>query len=337
MSLPTVVFIDTSIFAGQHYNFVSTAFSTFLPIARQRNITLVLPDPTEREIRRQIVERSEVAVKALDEVRRRAPFLVKWQHFPKRITGDLYSEWEIKKIASTELAEFFGHFKVVKLGYDNINLSTIMNWYDEKTPPFGEGRKRKEFPDAFAIAMLENYGETNDLHIAVVSADEDFRAACERFQYLLHFNSLPKLTELYLSETKNVSLLKQRLSNNLSELEAAIESICADSSTNYAHNADDVFVDGTEIIKARVDDLNVVALGGDECTVTFNANLTAEHHLIWSHYGTDGLPEEHDALVTDTHSVSGTAKVGFNDEGTISSVSFIELDDPIIFVDAAPD
>ena len=44
-----------------------------------------------------------------------------------------------------------------------------MNWYDWKVAPFGEGTKRKEFPDAFAFAIVLQYAKKNKCSVAVVS------------------------------------------------------------------------------------------------------------------------------------------------------------------------
>jgi hypothetical protein len=45
MTIPTAVFLDTCIFAGQQYNFDASALSIFVPIAKQREVLLRLPDP----------------------------------------------------------------------------------------------------------------------------------------------------------------------------------------------------------------------------------------------------------------------------------------------------
>ena len=104
MSLPSAVFLDTSVFAGQQYNFSSTAIASFIPVAKKHALTLLLPDPTEREIVRQIRERSKEALKALDEARRRAPFLAKWKHFPPMSLDG--ADWEVMRIAMVEWHDF---------------------------------------------------------------------------------------------------------------------------------------------------------------------------------------------------------------------------------------
>jgi hypothetical protein len=50
MSVPRVIFIDTSIFDEQRYNFQSAAVTAFLDSIKAVSTTLLLPEPTEREI-----------------------------------------------------------------------------------------------------------------------------------------------------------------------------------------------------------------------------------------------------------------------------------------------
>jgi hypothetical protein len=54
MPCPKNVFIDTCIFDGQAYNFASSVFASFSEAAKGKQLTLLLPDPTEREIRKHI-------------------------------------------------------------------------------------------------------------------------------------------------------------------------------------------------------------------------------------------------------------------------------------------
>ena len=70
MSIPTAVFLDTSILDGQQYNFESTALSTFVPVCKERGLTLLPPEPTENEIERHIRQRSSDALAALADARR---------------------------------------------------------------------------------------------------------------------------------------------------------------------------------------------------------------------------------------------------------------------------
>jgi hypothetical protein len=150
MSIPTAVFLDTSVFDEQSFNFSSTALSTFVPACKNRKLKLLLPDPTEREVTRHMTERSEEVAGLFEKAHRAAPFLRKWKGFPPRENR----RGEMRQVATREWFAFLNQFEVVKLNYDGMNVAKIMNWYDAGEPPFDKGKKRKEFPDAFCDCHL---------------------------------------------------------------------------------------------------------------------------------------------------------------------------------------
>ncbi|WP_408376923.1 hypothetical protein [Paraburkholderia sp. RL18-085-BIA-A] len=55
--------------------------------------------------------------------------------------------------------------------------------------------------------MVDAYADKNRCFVAVVSDDQDFKLACERFPNLLYFKSLPRLTERLLSAEDDVEKL----------------------------------------------------------------------------------------------------------------------------------
>jgi hypothetical protein len=46
--------------------------------AKDKYLTLLLPDPTEREMRKHIYRNAHEALKALREAKRKVPFVPKW-------------------------------------------------------------------------------------------------------------------------------------------------------------------------------------------------------------------------------------------------------------------
>jgi hypothetical protein len=137
-----------------------------------------------------------------------------------------------------------------------------MGWYEAAEAPFKEGKKRKEFPDALAIAMLGAYAQKEHIYIAVVSADPDFKLACQRFSCLLHFQSLPRLTEVLLSDDERVEKIRAAIEENLDVLaEAIFEELGA---VSYYHDDDRVDVRGIDYEDFETVDPSIVAIGDDE-------------------------------------------------------------------------
>jgi len=152
MPCPQNIFLDTCIFDGQAYNFNSAAFLSFSDAAQGKELKLLLPDPTEREIRKHITRNARAALTALREAKRKAPFVSKWNRWPKE-QSEWTSEYEIRDLATAELDLFFSQsqFRLVKLGYEDVRLPEIMDWYQGVRPPFGQEKgKQKEFPDALS-------------------------------------------------------------------------------------------------------------------------------------------------------------------------------------------
>ncbi|MGX5877306.1 PIN domain-containing protein, partial [Burkholderia gladioli] len=335
MSIPTVVFLDTSVLAGQQFNFASTAFMTFAPAAKKASLKLVLPDPTEREVKRQIKERSQEALNALEHARKRAPFLEKWTSFPKKSFRGV-DTWEVTRVATDEWNAFLSQFNVVRLGYELLDVKTVMNWYDHIAPPFREGKKRKEFPDAFAISMIDTYAEKNRCFVAVVSDDQDFKLACERFPNLLYFKNLPRLTERLLSAEEDIEKLRTEIDENIDELLSAVS--LEVESLNFYHYDRRFELGESNISAPSIHDLSIVAIGDSECTVTFRVAIEAQHNLQWDEYnGPNEMPDRLDGWVLETVDVEGTAKLSFDPKtSALMGIPYVCLDAEDIEVSATP-
>jgi len=330
MSLPTHAFLDTSVFDGQQYNFSSSTFTTFIPVAVRLGITLLLPDPTEREVKRHIRERSEEALRALKLARRSTPFLRKWKHFPQW-PRDSAESWELHRIAIDEWTSFLGQLPIIRCGYDGVQISTIMNWYDTAQAPFASGRKRKEFPDALAVAILDAYARRHEVHIAVVSSDHDFRLACERFSSLLHFSSLPHLTELLTSEPEKIRHIKTMIQAAL----PVIEDIARASQLSFYYYDDNYEIEHSEIRNISITNINVVAIGDGVCTATFDAivdSLHTVHIHEWCSPEYYAQEDEVDEIVN-CALIPGVAKILLDKKShSVLGVPFFELDESEIRV-----
>jgi hypothetical protein len=325
MSIPTAVFLDTSILDGQQYNFQSTALSTFVPVCKDRGLTLLLPEPTEKEIERHIRERSSEALAALAEARRKAPFLAKWPGLAAPTAkSESVERLQVYGIAKREWQAFLRQFNVVRLEYDGLDVKKVMVWYETATAPFREGKKRKEFPDAFAVALLEAYAVKERLHVAVVSADPDLKAACQRFNCLLHFPSLPRLTELLLSEDTRVEKMRSAIDD---QIEVLLEAIAEEmENVSYYHEDESVEVYNVDIGEIKSVEPSIVAIGDNECTIAFYTGLTPRVTLRFQYETEDG-PAPGQITERDDVEIQGTAKVSFDDNAKVASVHLVSFDE----------
>ena len=186
---PKTVFVDTSEFHGRRFNFETQVLSAFADACRDHKVTLLLPHPTELELRRHV---RDFAIKAFTDAAKHladdlahAPFLRQWSLRPDLAPFEKAAK-AAPLAAVRALERYLRRFTVRKAGYEDVDLRQIMRWYDSMLAPFAEGKKRKEFPDALAIAIADVYARKHDEQIAVISSDGDMEAACKRFVRLLY-------------------------------------------------------------------------------------------------------------------------------------------------------
>ncbi len=90
----------------------------------------------------------------------------------------------------------------VKIEVDQVSVVEIFENYFSGAPPFGEGKKKDEFPDAFALLALQQEAKDRKKVIYVVSGDRDWENFCSlRSENLTCIKKLDKLLETISQET----------------------------------------------------------------------------------------------------------------------------------------
>lgn len=344
MSVPSAIFIDTSVFDEQNYNFSSVAMSAFLKAVKDQKVTLLLPDPTQREINRHIKDRSQEVIKALEKAKRKAPFLKKWKAWPAK-RSDFRLDYELHKIANDEWNSFLGHFKVENLGYNGLALEEVMDWYDEQRSPFGAGRKRKEFPDALALAALLAYIKSNGVSVAVVSKDAGFEKACEFYSELLYFSSLTALTEALISADKRVAQVKKVIESDPTLI---VEKIKENFLwLGFYHEIDEADIEDVEVDDVTIGKVRIIHIGGNEVAIAFEATVDYSAYVRADDHSTASIDssedwymvlEEYRGTVQDQTEISGIAKCSVSpDWKTVKEIVMFEIQEDDICVVEVPE
>jgi len=139
MTFPSTLFIDTCIFEEHNFNFDSKGIVALLNAIRNLKLTLLLPDPTQREIRKHLEVRSREASAFLQKAQKAAPFLAsldEWnakfaeEHFRHILWGRGFQQFEGS----------YKNFSLQQLNYNGVQIETVMNWYTFEIPPFESGK-----------------------------------------------------------------------------------------------------------------------------------------------------------------------------------------------------
>ena len=264
MPTPDTVFIDTSVFIAENYFAPGNRIHTLQRLAEEGKINLVLSEITIQEVRKHIISQVRDAWKQFDKVCkvfRNLQEIDKW----RKSTND-------KKECEHYLSQLDGFLKTPNLKVLDYTYCTdtakVFKAYFESKKPFGEGKKKEEFPDAFVLTALEKYAAETKQSVVVLSEDSDM--ACYESKTL----SCQSCGE-YVSQKLKEGVVLQALDERLKEERANLEQEIQKQAANYLddfriyltclrlmdvedHNVENVEVD------LNVNDYDVIGIY-DEC------------------------------------------------------------------------
>lgn len=172
------IFIDTQAFVSNNF-FQSENLNRLAKYGKSGTVKIFITDITISEIKNNI---KEDLLNAIDEINR----------FKKNITSkakilknfESYKHYlDLPKIdfnlsfekIEDDLENFIKDGNVRSIPIEHANLNDIVNRYCAHKPPFNEGKKKYEFPDAIVLSAIDNWCKVENDKIYVISEDPDFK------------------------------------------------------------------------------------------------------------------------------------------------------------------
>jgi len=190
------IFIDASIFIGQNYNYKSAVFESLRRLVIASNANVYVTDITVREVRAHIAEGVSKAIQAQNKFQKDARIFRNIDDTPFEEFFHDVNEASAIKTLNDHLDRFLSDVSATVLPTSGVSIDAVFDKYFDKEPPFGDGKKKAEFPDAFTIAALEDWCEENNEKMYVASADTDLKNHCETSDSLITLNKLAEFISL---------------------------------------------------------------------------------------------------------------------------------------------
>ena len=121
--------------------------------------------------------------------------------------------------------------------------------------------------------MLDAHAQKEKMYIAVVSGDTDFQAACQRYSSLLYFKTLPRLTELLLSNDARVEKMRLAIQAKTQLIEEAIFDEL--QTIDFHHRNERFEVHGYDSVDSEGVDVSIVAVA------MVNALSLSKQFRVW--------------------------------------------------------
>lgn len=202
------VFLDTEVFVSGNFQFNSGRFNRLADLCQDGIISVYLTDITKREIEANISNRIRESTESVDKFKSKARVLRNIPSF-KAIF-----EFNVEEVTNELLKQFNDFLELIEANIiptQNVSVELIFEKYFNQQPPFGEGKKKSEFPDAFSVATIEKWCQTNQQYMYVISNDGDISSACSPDSYLLPLAKLDELFEIIIYEDEYISQLAPQL------------------------------------------------------------------------------------------------------------------------------
>lgn len=188
-----LIYIDTSEFVSANFNFDSERFKTVLARVDSGQIEVGMTEITKREILSKIDEALDSAEREVKKARSAARILRNLgDGLPEALFRDFdRADYQAKLHAQLEV--FLARAKVEKLNIDMADSARVFDLYFSRMAPFGDAKKKDEFPDAFVLSVLSSWGEDEQREVLIASSDGDIREGVENFPWVKHAGTLEEL------------------------------------------------------------------------------------------------------------------------------------------------
>ena len=218
---PLFVFLDTELFDANKLCLSSPAFKRLRNLVAQRLITVVSTEVTEREIdshfERKAAEITEAVHRLRTVVGRSA---IQEQSFFEPLNG--FDENAIRQEFEKSLNSYREDVKAIVVKSDKINLRQVLDQYFSKQPPFGDGKKKSEFPDAMAASALMTWCMESKQSLYIVSRDQDWNRIAMQVDSFTHCETLTPVFEILAPKELSKEIL-DTIPDKLLEIEMAVK------------------------------------------------------------------------------------------------------------------
>lgn len=267
------IFIDASIFIGQNYNYQSAVFENISRLAKDVQASVFVTDITIQEVKANIEEDISKATQASSKFKKDARVLRNVESSPYREFFADIDESVVLEDLTTQLDGFLKETGVTVLSASEVSISSVFEKYFGKKPPFGDGKKKAEFPDAFAIEALEDWCDKNDELMYVASTDPDLKSHCETSGRLI---SLAKLAEFISLVEFHDEVLSPSVISLIEKNEEVVKESISESFCDEGFWIDDQDGDVNEVRVENIDVQEILLLEVDQSSAVVQIDVKTE-------------------------------------------------------------
>jgi hypothetical protein len=217
------IFIDTQAFVKAGLDFQSRVIKAFVDASGSGELNHIMTSISRSEIRDKITESIKDALNRVIDFRRKAKIL---EGSADPVILGLFAQYDpahVHKLAQDVFQSFIDDSKAKILSLEKVNAEDVFSRYFSQEPPFQEGKKKHEFPDAFSLLAIKHHLNDRE-ECYVVSEDSDLKAFCAANPQFILVEDLGKLLDVYNShDAMRFAFVKDFIAHNVIPIKRSIE------------------------------------------------------------------------------------------------------------------
>jgi hypothetical protein len=287
------VFIDTQHFVQTGLYFDNPALKSFRELCEFGELFHITTSVVMREVESHINLSVKEALNAMQTFKRKARILSSLNdgHIKSLFSEVLEEDMYMK--ANDIFLEFIKGCHTKCIDASCVDSEAILNLYFDRNPPFGEGKKKSEFPDAFSLLSLKSYSNKKNEKIYVISEDLDVKSFCDSDSQLKSINSLAKVLDLYNEHTNTITAeVKQYFVTNVVFVKEEIKDYLEKCDVYNSLWNDAFEVWQIEVINVGDIDPSILSIRTKEIEIMFDVMVQFEVMVesLDTYFGEDGRP-----------------------------------------------
>lgn len=298
------VFIDTQCYVKAGLHFEGAAFKAFLELCKNNELKLLCTSIVKKEVENKIHDSIKESLIAISTFQRKAKILENidddlLKAFFKKIDPTL-----IHQLASREFETFLNSCNVEYASINQINVENVFEDYFSKKPPFGDGKKKNEFPDACSLHAIKNHIEDDGIYI--VSEDNDLKNFCQENEGFFLLDSIDALLNIYNTHENHLSdAILRYVGDNVSILTGEIENILNGAEAYNISTWEDSELESHRVISITDLEPSIIFIEENTCLLTFIIDVDFEVHVSGPDY-TNGYWDSEDKIMIPMETITRT-------------------------------
>lgn len=277
------VFLDTQVFFDSGFRYQEPVFSALASGVTKNEVRLFLTDITVEEVKVHIREAVQESVQAHQSFAAKSKILQNSSSADVKTALAKLNQSALTDELIAQFESFLAKTKATILKTD-LKAGPVLKAYFTRKPPFGPGKKKNEFPDAFAIAALHDWCSSESSELYVVSGDPDMQAACNDDGPLYSLPRLADFLDALASEEDITAFVRARIIEHKGDIIERVPKDFPDRGfiitdvADFHSSVDEVRVTGVEL---EDDDFEVVWVSSGKATVVANIHIHWEADLVY--------------------------------------------------------